>query len=78
MARKKNKNGNFSKGIIAFVIAANVTFTIAVLCIFLRTSSEPTALIGAWFAFTTVEVWQLATIKKKKVDSERKGDTNDI
>lgn len=72
------KKGSFSKGIIAFVIAVNVAFTIAVLWIFLQTASEPTALIGAWFAFTTVEVWQLATIKKKKVDSEkRSGDTYD-
>ena len=81
MAKRKAKKGSFSKGIIAFVIAANVIFTTAVLLIFLKTASEPTALIGAWFAFTTVEVWQLAKIKQKKVDSEatmKKGDTNDI
>ncbi len=71
MSEKQKKKGNFSKFIIGFVIAANVIFTVAVLCIFLRTSSEPVALIGAWFAFTTVEVWQLATIKKKKVESEQ-------
>ena len=62
------KKGIFSKVIISFVITANVFFTIAVLYTFLRTSSEPTALIGSWFAFTTVELWQLATIKKRKVD----------
>lgn len=62
------KKGSFSKLIVAFVIAANVAFTIAVLWVFLRTSAEPTALIGSWFAFTTVELWQLATIKKKKVE----------
>lgn len=64
------KKNSFSKFIVAFVIAANVVFTAVVLWIFRQTSSEPTALIGAWFAFTTVEVWQLATIKKKKVEKE--------
>lgn len=62
------KKGLFSKLIVAFVITANVFFTIAVLYTFLKTSNEPTALIGSWFAFTTVELWQLATIKKRKVE----------
>lgn len=78
MANKKAKKCGFSKAVVAFVIAANVTFTVAVLWIFLQTATEPTALIGAWFAFTTVEVWQLATIKKSKVKNEtRKDDEND-
>lgn len=68
MAKKKKKS--FSKLIIGFVIGANILFTIAALWIFLKTSSEPAALIGAWFAFTTVEVWQLARIKQKKVEKE--------
>ena len=62
------KKGLFSKLIVAFVITANVFFTIAVLYTFLKTSNEPTALIGSWFAFTTVELWQLATIEKRKVE----------
>ena len=62
------KKGIFSKFIVAFVIIANVVFTGAVLFIFLRTGGEPITLIGSWFAFTTVELWQLATIKKRKVD----------
>lgn len=64
------KKNTFSKFIVGFVIAANVVFTAVVLWIFKQTSTEPIALIGAWFAFTTVEVWQLATIKKKKVEKE--------
>lgn len=71
MAKKKK---NYSKIIIGFVIAANVVFTIAVLLVFWKTSAEPVALIGSWFAFTTVEVWQLATIKKKKLDKEERKD----
>ena len=62
------KKGVFSKLIIAFVILANVFFTGAVLYVFLKTSQEPSVLIGSWFSFTTIEVWQLAQIKKRKVD----------
>lgn len=70
MSRKAKKKGNFSKFIVCFVIAVNVIFTVAVLGIFLKTSSEPSALIAAWFGFTTVEVWQLARIKNKKTENE--------
>jgi len=62
------KKGIFSKLIVSFVIIANAVFTGAVLFVFLRTGGEPITLIGSWFAFTTVELWQLATIKKRKVD----------
>ena len=62
------KKGSFSKIIVAFVIFANVIFTGLTLYIFLKTSAEPVSLIGSWFAFTTVELWQLAAIKKRKVD----------
>lgn len=73
MSKKKNEKQkkSFSKLIIGFVIAINVIFTVAVLWIFLQTASEPATLIGAWFAFTTVEVWQLAKIKQKKVEKEK-------
>ena len=57
----------FSKLIVSLVIILNILFTIAVLYIFLQTSSEPTALIAAWFGFTVGELWLLAGIKKKKV-----------
>lgn len=57
----------FSKKIVALVILLNTVFTGVVLYLFLRTGSEPTALIGAWFAFTTVELWTLAGITKEKL-----------
>ncbi len=57
----------FSKFIVALVILLNVGFTGAVLYLFLRTGNEPTALITAWFAFTTGELWMLAGIRKAKV-----------
>ena len=54
----------FSKKIVSFIITANVIFTIAVLYVFLQVGNEPYGLVGAWFAFTTVELWSLAGIKK--------------
>lgn len=68
------KQLKFSKLIVGSVIAANVIFTATVLYIFLRTGGEPTALITAWFAFTTGELGALAGLKhsenKHKRDAE--------
>lgn len=58
----------FSKTIVALVILLNTVFTAAVLFIFYRVGTEPTALIGAWFGFTTVELWALAGIKKREIE----------
>ena len=71
----KQKKGRFSKYLIAFIVAINVAFTVGILYVFLQTSSEPSTLVTAWFAFTTVELWQLATIKKTKVKN-KEDDTN--
>ena len=68
---KKEKKGGFSKLIITLVVLMNIAFTSAVLYVFLKTSSEPVALVGAWFAFTTGELWMLSSIKREKV---KKGD----
>lgn len=54
----------FSKLIVSAIVAMNALFTVAVLYIYLRVGSEPAVLIGAWFAFTTGELWALASIKK--------------
>ena len=61
----------FSKLIVTFVIIINIVFTIGTLYIFLKTGNEPTTLIGAWFAFTTVEVWKLAKIKRDKQNNTK-------
>jgi uncharacterized protein with PQ loop repeat len=71
MAKRKEKKKNvFSKVIVSLVILLNVIFTVGVLLIFMRTSSEPTSLVVAWFSFTTVELWSLAGIKKAKEKKE--------
>ena len=60
----------FSKWIVALVILLNAAFTVAVLFIFYWIGTEPTALIGAWFGFTTVELWAMAGIKRKEIEME--------
>ena len=59
----------FSKAIVSLVIILNAAFTVAVLYIFYRVGMEPTTLIGAWFGFTTVELWALAGIKKREIET---------
>ena len=59
----------FSKAIVSLVIVLNAAFSIAVLYIFYRIGAEPTTLIGAWFGFTTIELWALAGIKKREIET---------
>lgn len=59
----------FSKAIVSLVILLNAAFTVAVLYIFYRVGVEPTTLIGAWFGFTTIELWALAGIKKREIET---------
>lgn len=70
LKKLEKKKGRFSKFIVTLVILLNVVFTAAVLYVFLNVGSEPTTLIGAWFAFTTGELWFLAGIRKKKMEGE--------
>lgn len=65
-----NKKCDFSKVIVSVVVLLNTLFTAAVLYIFFKIGNEPMALIGAWFAFTTGELWMLSSIKKSKVKKE--------
>ena len=68
--RKRKKDGQYSKALVTMIIFLNIIFTIAVFVVFARTGSEPSTLIATWFSFTTVELWSLARIKKKKIDRE--------
>ena len=74
MANKKKK-GLFSKIIVCAVILLNVIFSVAVFAVFLKTSTEPSSLVVAWFSFTTVELWSLAGIKKSKAKKEDEYDS---
>lgn len=75
VGKSKKKKLQYSKYIVAFIIALNVFFTLGVLYVFIRTGNEPSTLVGAFFGFTTVELWSLAGIKKKKIEKEN--DYND-
>ena len=68
--RKDKGKGQYSKALVTLIILMNIIFTIAVFVVFARTGSEPSTLIATWFSFTTVELWSLARIKKKKIDRE--------
>ena len=60
----------FSKFIVTAVVLLNSVFAAAVLYVFLQVGSEPSALVAAWFAFTTGELMALAAIKKKEIERE--------
>lgn len=71
-------NGKFSKFIIWLVLSLNIIFTIAVFYAFIKVGSEPTALIGCWFSFTTGELWMISSIKKAKLKLKREvGENNE-
>ena len=63
----------FSKLIVVSIILLNVLFTATVFSVFWHTGNEPSVLVGAWFAFTTGELWALAKIKKTKDEVDQDG-----
>ena len=67
----------YSKFIVMCIVFLNCLFALGVLLVHLKTSTEPTALVAAWFSFTTVELWQCASIKKTEIKGERKENKND-
>ena len=60
------KKKKFSKRIVVLVILLNIIFTGAVFAAAFFNHIIPDSLIGAWFAFTTGELWFLSTIKKSE------------
>ena len=60
----------FSNMIVFLVISMNMWFTERCLDAFVLTGNEPGILIGAFFAFTTGELWMLASITKTKVKKD--------
>lgn len=65
--RQKKGSAKYSKFIVMLVILLNTVFAFSTLYVFLQTANEPTALIAAWFAFTTGELWLLKDLKKTKI-----------
>lgn len=63
----------FSKKIVVSVIMLNILFTFGIFYVIINGFSEPTGLIVAWFGFTTVELWSLASIKRAEAKNEYMG-----
>ena len=63
----------YSKLIVMLIVVMNALFAVAILYVFLKTSQEPGVLVGAWFAWTTGELWALSKIKC----NEKKGEKNE-
>ena len=61
-----NKKKKFSKRIVVLVILLNIIFTVAVFIAAFFNATIPDSLIGAWFAFTTGELWFRTTIKQSE------------
>ncbi|MGP1568486.1 MAG: hypothetical protein ACTTHM_07195 [Peptoanaerobacter stomatis] len=68
--KDKKAKKEYSKIVVSAIIIINILFTIGIMILFLKQGSEPTTLITAWFSFTTVELWNLAKIKRHKIDKE--------
>lgn len=58
--------GKFGKKIVVLCIILVVLFTPLFIYAFIRVGSEPVILIGAFFSFITIELWNLKDIKNKK------------
>lgn len=67
----------FSKVIVMAIIALNIIFAAAILVVFWHTANEPTVLVGAWFAWTTGELWALSKIKRSKESKKKKEADNE-
>jgi len=68
--RKRRRGRRFSKAVVIAVILLNILFTVAVFLTFWHTGNEPTALVAAWFAFTTGELSILGMIEKNKNEKD--------
>lgn len=70
MTKKQKQILRFSKIVIILVIIMILIFTGWVLYIFYNNKTEPTAMIAAFFAFMTGEVWALAKLKLAEINAE--------
>ena len=62
---------DFSKKVVAGVILLNVAFVLAIFYLaWLEATMPSDAVIIAWFAFTTGELWTLSRITQTKVREE--------
>ena len=62
----------FSKLIVLLVVLLNIVFAGIILYMVWHGRPEPAVLVGAWFAFTTGELFFLAGIKR--TEKQREGE----
>jgi len=62
----------FSKLIVMLVVLLNIVFAGIILYMVWHGRPEPAVLVGAWFAFTTGELFFLAGIKR--TEKQREGE----
>ena len=60
-------SNRFSKFVVVLVIALNVGFVYYIGELMKTLGFEPTALIAAFFTFTTGELWALSKITRDKI-----------
>lgn len=58
---------DFSKGVVVSIFLLVILFTCAVLYIVFKGGSEPSTLVGCFFAWATGELGWLAWVKRGKI-----------
>lgn len=66
VSKSRSKKGKFMKGVIVSMLLFLFIFTLFILWLFYKTSSEPSTLITCVFAFCSAEGGFLTIIKKTK------------
>jgi len=70
LAVKKQKS-LFTKSIVILIIFLNVAFALGVMWLVYKVGREPSALVVSFYSFTTVQLWNMAFIKKQKEITKR-------
>lgn len=71
---KEIKSGSYSKRLVVFIILFVIAFAAAILYVFLKVGAEPVVLVTSVMGFATVQLWNMASIKKTKIKEENEED----
>ena len=77
---KKKKQGNYTKRLVVFIILFVIVFAIGQSYVFIQVGSEQVVLVASVMSFATVQLWNMASIKKTKIkehDEEEDEDGED-
>lgn len=62
---------SFTKMLVIFIILANFIYAWRIIVLAQQGGLEPNALTVAFYGFTTVQLWNMATIRKKKEETKQ-------